>query len=831
MHDTAQPVRYELSSCPWTCRAAARAEEVPAEIAERGFPAVVPGCVHTDLLRAGLIEHPNLGFNEEKLEWIGRTDWEYRCRFEAEEPLLARAQLELVCEGLDTVATVTLNGHMLGATANMFRTYRFDARPALRAGRNELAIAFRSPVQYVLEQEQRFGKRPNAGNRYPYCYLRKMACNFGWDWGPRVPTAGIWRKLHLHAWSEARLDGVRPLVVQADADRARVEVAVDLVHEDAPGGPHTLAATLRCPDGREISGRARLDPKARHGRVTLEIERPPRWWPRGYGDQPLCPLTVALLDEQDQPLDRWQGRIGLRTIRLRTEPDDSGAAFTLEVNDTPIFCQGANWIPDGLFPAELTPERYRARVAQAAQANMNMLRVWGGGIYEQEAFYEACDEAGLLVWQDFMFACAAYPEEQPLRSEVEAEARDNITRLASHPSVALYCGANECMMIMEIPQFRDALPPGQTWGRYYYLDLLPALVAELDPTRPYWPNSPYSGSPDIPTSDPDRGNRHTWDAMIEGYRALVPRFVTEFGHQGPPCIATLREALPPEQLALGSPAMEHRQRSDSNENRFGRPMAAWFPPVESFADWHYLAQLLQARATSLGLTWWRVHRPRCMGAVFWQLNDCWAGHSWSAIDSMGRRKLLWYAAARAFAPRLLAIHPDHDEPALWASNDTPEPWQTTVRLRRVAFDGRVLAENEVTCNLEPRASRRVADLTERLGPPRHRSAELIVADADGLRETWFFEHDKRLAYPQPDCDATVTAVAGGWRLDVHAHALLRDVAVLAGYAAPDARVDEQLVTLLPGETCSFTIRTAADLRSAKLAEPPVLRCVNPFGMR
>ncbi len=822
---------YEsLSREEWTLRAVGDLSEVPTAGRGRELSAVVPGCVHTDLLRAGLIGHPNQAYNEREAAWVGKTDWQYRCRFTPDPDLFERERIDLLCAGLDTIATVTVNGQLVGTAANMHYPHRFDVREALRAGENELVITFRSPVKHIYEEEARCGARPINGDWGPYVYVRKMACNFGWDWGPRVPTAGIWRDIGLHAWSGARLHSVRPPVLRADEELATVAIFADLEWTSDERERFEVRAKLVCPDGRTPETTRSLSAGTALEELHVEVPKPALWWPRGYGDQSLYNLTVELV-EGGAVLDRWERRIGLRTVRLNTEPDQIGSRFLIEVNGRPIFCKGANWIPDGLFPSELTPTHYRQRIRQACDANMNMLRVWGGGLYEDRAFYEACDELGILVWQDFMFACSAYPEEVPYGALVEAEARHNIARLSAHPSVVLWCGGNECIWGHESWGFKEQLREGQTWGRGFYLELLPQLVAELDPTRPYWPNSPYSGTMRVHPQDPDYGNRHTWDERVEGYRKFVPRFVTEFGHQGPPNYATLREALPAEELAIGSKSMRHRQRAaGGNEVQYDQPLGDWFRPPASFDDWHYLAQLLQARAVSLGIEWLRAHMPRCTGVLFWQLNDCWAGHSWSVIDCAGRPKPLWYATRRAYAPRLLTIQPVDDQPTLFAVNDTDATWSGAARIHRLRFDGSILAEEEAPVEVRPRASTNVANLTDTVGPPADRCSELLVAEVGDLRAVWFFEHDKELAYPPPRFAARLSRDGAVLRLHVEAETLLRDVVLAVDRLDPDARVDEQLVTLLPGESRSLGITSVADLQRDALTSPPVFYCANPFGV-
>jgi beta-mannosidase len=811
-----------FSDATWTVRATGGSAEVPAGARDRDLPAVVPGCVHTDLVRAGVIEHPDVGFAERDATWIGRTDWRYACRIDAPDDGTAHTRLDLACDGLDTIAAVALNGVEIGRAANMHHPHRFDVREHVRPGPNDLAIAFRGPLAYAEEQERRLGTRPVNGEWGPYAYVRKAACNFGWDWGPCVPTAGVWRDGRLHAWSVARVRGVRPLVVRADARRAVVEVVTDVERDGVTDPPLHVRAVLREPSGAVHAVTATIEPGAARAAMRIAVNDPPLWWPIGLGSQPLCDVEVEVRRD-GTVLDRWRGRVGLRSVRLRTAPDAGGAGFALEINGGPVFCRGANWIPDTLFPAEMTADRYHRRIGQAIDAHANMLRVWGGGLYEDDVFYETCDERGVMVWQDFMLACATYPEDPPYPALIEAEALHQVTRLARHPSIVLWCGGNENVLAYESWGWKEEMEPGQTWGRRYFLGLLPRVVADLDPTRPFRPDSPWSGTGRHP-NDPDHGDRHTWDARLEEHRTIVPRFASEFGHQAPAAYATLVRAAGPEALDPTTAASRHRQRAWGGHEQQYAPLDEWFGASPTPDAWHARAQLLQARATSIAIEWLRASRPRCMGALVWQLNDCWSGHTWSLIDGDGRRKPAWYAFRRACAPRLLTIQPGGDGVRLHAVNDGVEAWRADVHARRVRFDGAVRAEANIPIDVAPDAATMVADLTDALGPPGTAGAELLVADAGDLRATWFFARDRELSMPSPGFTAEITSRAGVVELTLTAETLLRDVMLAADRVDPAAEVDDHLITLLPREQHRFTISTSRALDPAVLTAPPVLQC-------
>ncbi|MEU9323419.1 glycoside hydrolase family 2 protein [Streptomyces canus] len=745
------------------------------------LPAVVPGCVHTDLLAAGAIPDPFLGRNETDLAWVGRRDWTYETEL---PPVDGHEQTDLVFDGLDTVAEILLDGQLLGRTRNMHRSYRFDVTGM--AGR--LAVRFVSAYAEAEAVRGTVGERP-AAYAEPYQYLRKMACSFGWDWGPTLVTAGIWRPVRIERWSTARIARVRPLVTVGEQGLGVVELAVE-VERARVEAPLRVEASVG-----GVRASASLD--GTEGVVRLEVPDVGLWWPRGYGEQPLYDVELTLLHE-DRPLDVWRRRVGFRTVELDRAADVHGTGFALVVNGERLFARGVNWIPDDVFPSRITRERYRERLGQAADAGVDLVRIWGGGIYESEDFYDACDELGLLVWQDFPFACAAYPEEQPLRGEVEAEARENVVRLMPHPSLVLWNGNNENLW-----GFRDwgweARLAGDSWGEGYYLGVLPRVVAELDPTRPYTAGSPWSGSWDHHPNDPAHGTHHSWEVWnrqdYAEYRREVPRFVAEFGWQAPPAYATLARALPGEVLAADSPGMLHHQKADDGNGKLRRGLERHFAfPEGDFDRWHYLMQVNQARAVAAGIEHWRSHWPVCAGTVVWQLNDCWPVTSWAAIDGDGREKPLYHELRRLYADRLLTLRGR----VLAVVNQTAEEWAGAVRLRRMSVEGTVIGEADV----EFRAGRRaVAEVSvpRELAPVGPK--EFLVADADGLRAVHFPVADREIPYPQPEFDVSVAPGT----VTVTAHTLVRDLLLQADRLDPAARADRGLVTLLPGERVTIGV--------------------------
>lgn len=788
----------------------------------RTLPAAVPGCVHTDLLAAGVIPDPFLGRNETEVAWVGRREWTYETELPtASGPAVTASgshgheQTDLVFEGLDTAAEIVLDGRLLGRVRNMHRSYRFDVTGM--SGR--LAVRFASAYTEAEAVRDRLGDRPNAYPE-PFPFLRKMACSFGWDWGPTLVTAGIWRPVRLEHWSTARIARVRPLVTVEDGV-GRVELAVE-VERARVEADLTLEARIG-----DVRVSAPLDGTS--GTVRLEVPDAALWWPRGYGEQPLYEVELTLTHD-GTPLDVWRRRVGFRTVELDRSADAHGTGFTLAVNGTRLFARGVNWIPDDVFPSRITRERYRERLTQAADAGVDLVRVWGGGIYESEDFYDACDELGLLVWQDFPFACAAYPEEQPLRGEVEAEARENVVRLMPHPSLVLWNGNNENLWGFRDWGWEERLA-GESWGEGYYLGVLPRVVAELDPTRPYTPGSPWSGSWDHHPNDPAHGTHHSWEVWnrrdYAEYRANVPRFVAEFGWQAPPAYATLRRALPGEELAPDSPGMLHHQKAEDGNGKLERGLARHFPlPEGDFDRWHYLTQVNQARAVAAGIEHWRSHWPVCAGTIVWQLNDCWPVTSWAAIDGDGRPKPLYHELRRLYADRLLTLRVRDGELVLAAVNQAGEDWSASLRLRRMSVDGVVVAEADLPLAA---AARTVAHVRVPRELEPHGPKEFLAADADGaadrLRALHFPVPDREVACPRPEFDVTVAPGT----VTVTARTLVRDLLLQADRLAPGARTDTGLVTLLPGERVTMGVRgwQAPDDGSGAAAVRSALYCVEP----
>ncbi|MDQ0642751.1 glycoside hydrolase family 2 protein [Microbacterium murale] len=791
----------------------------PAEIINRPIPADVPGSVHLDLLRAGLIAPPFDGANESDQQWIGDVDWRFETTFRWHDDGTERQ--ELVAEGLDTLATITLNGVEVGRTENQHRSYRFDIGRALIAGENALRIDFAAPVPAAHARSEEHGARPHV-NHHPYNALRKTASSFGWDWGIDVATSGIWKPIRIETWSVARIASVRPLV-DVDGTTGILNAHVVIDRADAlSAGPLRLEV--------EIAGRiATADVAAGEASAHVRVEVPDAelWWPRSHGAQPLYDVAVRLVGTGLRD-EAWNGRVGFRTVRVDVAPDEQGSPFAVYVNERIVQIRGANWIPDHAFLTEVDRDRYARRIGDAVDANMNLLRVWGGGIYESDDFYDLCDEQGVLVWQDFLFACAGYAEESWLAGEVEAEAREAVTRLSPHPSLVIWNGNNENIVAYaEWPGWRQKVE-GLTWGEGYYRRLLPGILAELDPTRFYAPGSPYSFSSYVSPNLDTHGTVHIWDVWntkdYAAYRDWTPRFVAEFGFQGPPAWTTLTDAVHDSPLdAYGTQMLVHQKAHDGNL-KLERGYLPHLPKPATIDDWHWATQLNQAAAVRFGISHFRSLAPYNTGSIVWQLNDDWPVISWAAVDFEGRRKPLWYALRAVYEPRLVTIQPRDGELAAILLNDTDEAWSGEVIARRVDFDGTVRAEVRVPATVEGRGAVTIP-IAAQLQTPDDAKREVLVVEAGGIGRAVhdFVEVVEQSLDPAP-FGIEAARVADSVRVRVTARSYARDTFVLADRGHVDAIVDSGLITLLPGEAHDFLVTgVPADVDPTVFAGPLVLR--------
>lgn len=619
---------------------------------DRWYPATVPGVVHTDLLANELIEDPFWENNEQKLQWIGRKDWKYRTTFSVTKEQLTPANIELVFDGLDTYAEVSLNGTSIIKANNMFRQWKTDIKKQLQAGKNQLEILFRSPVGYNQKKYNAYPYRLPSGSetREPRVgsFTRKAAYHFGWDWGPRFVSMGIWRPVRINSWNGARLSHVHCYTQSIASNEAKMMVKATIEATEATQVKIKIDSALLSYD---------LKPGTNTIEYPFVVKNPQLWWCNGQGKPHLYTLKVSLNDRGNMSQQRL--RYGIRTIELINKPDHIGTAFYFKLNGKPVFMKGANYIPQDVFLPRVTDKKYRKLIRDAKNAHMNMIRVWGGGVYEKDLFYDLCDENGLLVWQDFMFAGSLYPSDAEFMANVKQEIKENIIHLRNHPSIALWCGNNEIEVAWKNWgwQKKYGYSPqdsAKLWNDYLYLfhRVIPDQLAQYDPLRSYTTTSPLSNWGTAENFN--HGSMHYWGVWhgrepFEKFGENVGRFMVEYGFQSFPGMETIKKFAADTSLSLASATMKNRQKSYIGNGLIAQHVEQYFAPSKSFEEFVVLSQKTQAKAYQMAIEQHLARQPHCMGTLFWQLNDCWPGPSWSVIDYYGKHKLAYDAVKKAFA--------------------------------------------------------------------------------------------------------------------------------------------------------------------------------------
>ena len=808
-------------------------------------PATVPGSVQTDLLASKLIPDPYVADNEDGLQWIGKASWEYRSSFEVSEAQVKRGHAELVFEGLDTLATVYLNDEKILDANNMFRIWRVPVRDRLKPGANRLRIVFESPLTKLEPVVAKLpyhllgggtGPLPSEHDTNPTVepFVRKAPYNFGWDWGPRYMTEGVWRPVRLEFWDGARIADV--FVEQADVTATVANTVVHVaVEADQDGAAqirlthHLLAESAATPRVEDVvlhKGRNELA-------FPVRIEHPSLWFPNGYGRQDRYEFATQVVTN-GKTEDSSTVRTGLRTIELHRADDQWGRSFEFVVNGIPVFAKGANVIPFDSFPARVKEGDYRKVMEAAREANMNMVRDWGGGYYETDEYYDICDELGILVWQEFMFAGGVYPGDRAFFDNVRAEAIDQVTRLRNHPSIAIFNGNNEAeagwygwggqqdLKKSLKPEDRD-----QVWGDYLRLfkGLLPEVVAKYDPQAAYWPSSP-SNNFEAPEGNTSFGDDHYWavwhgDAPFSLYDEQYPRFMSEYGYQSFPEMKTVLTFATSADMRIDSPVMLAHQKNHSGNAIIHTALSKYYGEPKDFASFLYASQVQQAEAIKISAEHLRRNRPRVMGSLYWQLNDCWPVASWASLDYYGRWKALHYYAKRFYAPVLVSPHEENGNLAVYVVSDLTQPLaDARLHLQLLDFSGKKLWEKEQTLTVAP--------LTSAVGFQIPLTELLASADKDGVvlradlirgnefiasNDHFFDEIYKHLKLPPAAVQATVTE-AGGKKV-VRLRAKSFAAAVYLNFGDAEAHAQDNYFNLMAGETREIPIdstASAADLQ-------------------
>ena len=796
--------------------------------------AEVPGTIHTDLLSNGLIEDPFYRTNEKTLQWIDKKDWIYETSFEITDEELDRDNLVMDFYGLDTYADVYINDALVLEVDNMFRTWQVSLTDLVTAGKNTLKVYLHSPTKkglklleqhYPLPASNDQSENGEMGDNKVSIFTRKAGYHYGWDWGPRLVTSGIWRPIVVRSWNSALIEDVYIEQQAVDQEIARLSAKVTIkTNRDFEG---TVTISNRETGERYvteevdgINGFASLE-------FPFEIENPQLWWSAGLGAQNFYNFEIELLDKSENTVAEKSVRTGLRSIQLIREKDELGGTFYFEINGVPAFMKGANYIPNDSFLTRVTDEDYRKVVLDAVDANMNMLRVWGGGIYENDLFYELCDENGILVWQDFMFACSMYPGDQAFLESVRQEAIDNVVRLRNHPSIALWCGNNEINTAWH--HYGEG---GWGWKEKYtpeqreeihqaYLDIfhkvLPEVVEEYTYNDGYWPSSPQAGyeAHEHANYESTSGDLHYWGVWhgkhpFEDFEKYRSRFMSEYGFQSFPDFNSVKTYTIPEDYSIESEVMAAHQRSGIGNLRIREYMEQEYRIPEDFADFLYMSQVLQAKGIKMAIEAHRRAMPYCMGSLYWQINDCWPVASWSSTDYYHKWKAMHYEVKKANEPVLLTISKTKDSIAVHGVSDLLDDREGVLKLTMLSFNGedRLNMSRQITLNSNTSTLLEKLTLQSLLEGQTTKEvvllAEFFVDEQLIASNHYYFERVKDLNLENTDVEMNLTEKDGSFQLELSAPILVKNLYLDLGDSK--AQLSDNYFDLLPNRSKTILIK-------------------------
>jgi len=791
--------------------------------------AEVPGCVHTDLIRNGIIEDPFYRLNEHDVQWVDKKDWIYETELKVSSGLLKKDRVVLEFEGLDTHADLYLNDQKILEADNMFREWTVDVKDYLKKGSNSLKIYFHSPIKVGLEKYDNYPHRvESSGNDLAEIgqvpegkrvspHIRKAQCHFGWDWGPRLVTSGIWKPIFLKGWNKARITDLNIIQEKLLDDKAELTACFEIESEVNS----SVNLQVRVNENQVVTTPVEITPGIHVYKVNFEIQNPIRWWTNGLGEAHLYQIAGSLdTGSEKQSIEH---NIGLRTVEVVRDKDDLGTSLFLKLNGHPVFMKGANWIPADAFLDRVSPEKYEKLILTAKESNFNMLRIWGGGIYEKDLFYDLCDKHGILVWQDFMFACNMYPGHPGFLESVGEEATDNIRRLRNHPSLAMWCGNNEILSAWwrwgwkENIEQEDPAGAEAQWKAYQdiFLDVLPSAVAAHDPDRFYWASSPQSG--DTIPEDLSNGDSHYWGVWwgkesFERYHTYLARFMSEYGFQSFPEFKTVKKYAIQEDFDIYSDVMKSHQRSSIGNETIETYMLRDYKEPKDFESYLYMSHVLQAEGVKKAMEGHRIAMPYTMGSLYWQINDCWPVASWSSTDYYVQWKALQYFSRKAFAEILVAPREEEGILKVHVVSDRLESTDVTLLLKLMDFNGGSLwsEARQITVPANTSQSQFEIPIPQLLGDLKAKEVlfEVQVTEQDEIiaSNLFYFAPIRDIELPQPEVDIAWVKVEDGYNLELNTNVLAKNVYLSMD---EDGFFSDNYFDLIPGESRTIHLKTDA----------------------
>ena len=794
------------------------------------LPASVPGTVHTDLMANKKIEDPYYRLNERAVQWIDKVNWEYRTTIDLTPEMAQKQNMVLEFEGLDTYADVFVNDQPILSADNMFRTWTADVKKYLKPGQNQLRILFKSPIVIGLQKQEEFGFGLPAGNDQSITggvgtnvlsvFTRKAGYHFGWDWGPRLVTSGIWRKVMLKAWDNQKIENIHIVQKSIAAKSALLKAEIEITSTQAGKQP----VSIHVNDFPAASQEIELQKGTHIYSVDFEIKNPKLWWPNGLGEQYLYTIT-AVSGNATAVADTKSVKTGLRTIKLIRTPDadGNGESFYFEVNGRPVFMKGANYIPNDVFLPRVTPDTYEFIVKTAARSNMNMLRVWGGGIYENDLFYDLCDKYGILVWQDFMFASSMYPGDQAFLDNVKNEALDNVKRLRDHACIALWCGNNEIEIMwaqwdeksgwgykqLYTPKEREII-----WNAYdqVFHHILPDAVKTLAPDQPYWQSSPSAGIQKLATYETRSGDMHYWGVWhglhpFSDFRKYKARFMSEYGFQSFPEFKSVQKYTIPADYNIESDVMASHQRSGIGNLRIRQYMTEDYKIPADFEQFLYIGQLLQAEGIKMAIEAHRQAMPYCQGSLYWQINDCWPVASWSSIDYYQRWKALQYFAREAYKNSIISTVEENGRIKVFGISDNTSPQKGLLKMKLIDFQGITLWEQTVKAQLPANSSAVVfeADTAELVSLVGRNKCMMVTTFEVGNKvidtDFHYFTKVKNLQLPNPGINYEVQETPESYAVVIYSENLAKNLFLSS--TNTEVQFSDNFMDILPGQSVTL----------------------------